>query len=159
MVPLEISSGFSFQGRVSVDAVVICKRRLHRQGDADDAGMAGLRRDNFQSAVMGFNDFPADGQAKAQADIARGEKGRGNAFCGLGSEAGAVVLHFNLEILAAALVPARSAGGHPPSVSSGFACRALSMISDKRVFERGAVAGEADGLARWSYCNCAASAD
>src|SRR5277367_5287633 len=77
--------------------------RLHRQRNADDAGVAGLWWDDFQFAVMGLDDFPADSQAEAEADVARCVKGRGNAFGSFGGETGAAVLHFNLEILPAAL--------------------------------------------------------
>jgi len=47
---------------------------VNRQRNANDAGFAGLRRNDFQFAVMGFNNFPADGQTESQANIARGEK-------------------------------------------------------------------------------------
>ena len=102
--------------------------------------------DNFQSAVMSFNDFPAHGQTKAQADITRGEKGGGNAFCGLGSETGAIVLHFNLEILTAtAARPGLQMDIHPGSLRVRL--KRVEHDFGQRVLERGAVASEAECFA------------
>lgn len=61
--------------------------------------MAGVRRDNFQLPAVGFDDFPADGQAQTQTDIARGEKRRRCLLRGFGGEAGTVVLNFDLQVL------------------------------------------------------------
>ena len=72
---------------------------VNGQRNPNDAGFAGLRRNNFQFAVMRLDDFPADGQAESKADIARGKKWRGHLFGGFGGKAGAVVLHFNLQVL------------------------------------------------------------
>ena len=40
-----------------------CRRngRFNRKGNAHDAVLAGLRRNDFQAAVMGLDDFPAHG--------------------------------------------------------------------------------------------------
>ena len=40
--------------------------------------MAGLRAHDFQLAVVGLDDLPADRQAESQADISRGVERRGN---------------------------------------------------------------------------------
>src|SRR5262245_15752523 len=47
--------------------------------------------------MVGFDDFAADGETQAEADVTSSEKGRGGFFGGLGGEASAVVLHFDLE--------------------------------------------------------------
>jgi hypothetical protein len=75
--------------------------RFNRQGHADDARLAGLRGHNFQLAVMCLDDFLADGEAKAEADVARGEKWRRRLLRGFRGESRAVVLNINLQILPA----------------------------------------------------------
>src|SRR3954449_8131281 len=71
------------------------------QGDADDAGLAGAGADQFEFSVMGFDDFAADREAKPQANIAGSEERSRRFLRGLGGEAFAVVLNFDLEAVAA----------------------------------------------------------
>jgi len=59
--------------------------------------MAGVRRDNFQLAVVRLDDFPADGQSHTQTDVARGVKRRGCFLRGFGGKTGAVVLNLDLQ--------------------------------------------------------------
>src|SRR5471032_82998 len=60
--------------------------RINRQQDAHDAGLAGLRRDDLQLAVVRLDDLAADGQAESESHGARGEKWRGHFFGGFGGE-------------------------------------------------------------------------
>ena len=69
------------------------------QSDANEAGLTGLGRDDFEFSVMGLDDFAADGEAEAEADIARGVEGGGRLLPGFGAEARTVVLDFNLHIV------------------------------------------------------------
>ncbi len=108
--------------------------------------MAGLGRDNFQLAVVGLDDFPADGQSQSQTHVARGEKRRGRFSRGLGGKAGPVVLNFNLNVRRAA------AGGIGVQRDADFRLLGIRLERiehdfSQRVFERGAVAGNDHGLA------------
>jgi len=59
---------------------LVCAGGVERQADADDAGFAGFGGDDFEPAMVGFDDFAADGEAEAKADIAGGEKWRRGLF-------------------------------------------------------------------------------
>src|ERR1039457_4548944 len=74
---------------------------VNRQRNANDAGFAGLRRNDFELAVMRFDNLPADGQTESKSHIPRGEERQGRLFGGVGGKAGAVVLDFNLQVLMA----------------------------------------------------------
>ena len=70
---------------------------IERQRDPHQPGVAGFGSNDFQLAMMGLDDFSADGQAQAQANVARGEKRRGCFLDGFGCKAGPIVLHLDLQ--------------------------------------------------------------
>ena len=63
-------AGLAYQLLVSAGGV-------QGETDADDAGFARFGSNNFEPAMVGFDDLAADGQAKAEADVASGEKRSG----------------------------------------------------------------------------------
>ncbi len=108
--------------------------------------LAGLGRDDFQLAAMGLDDLAADRQAEAQADVARREERRRGLLRGLGREAGAVVLHFDLQSLQAV------AAGFRVQANADFRVGRVRLEGvehhlRQRMLERRAVAGEDDRFA------------
>src|SRR6202000_842473 len=71
----------------------------YRQGNAHNARLTGFARKDFQLAVMGFVDFADDRQPQSQSHVARGVEWRGRFLRSLSGETGAVILHFNLQIM------------------------------------------------------------
>ena len=93
--------------------------------------------------MVSLDDFPAGSQAEAEADVARGEKRRGNAFRSLGGEAGAVVLHFYPQIVMAAAILPEQAHIHRRRLR--IRLQRVEHDFRQRMLERGTIAGEVDG--------------
>src|SRR5437868_10435178 len=92
---------------------------------------------------MRFDDLSADGQAKAQSDIPRGEERRRSFFRGFRRKTPAVILYFDLETLARAAIDIGVS--LKPDTNFGIGRIGLQGIEHdfgESVFKRGAIAGE-----------------
>ena len=118
---------------------------VHWQRNAHDAGFAGLRRNDFELAVMRFDDLPADGQPESEPDVPRGEERGGRLSGGFGGKTGAVVLHLNLQILMAEV--AFSVQLDSDSRFLGIGLQGIEHDLGQRVLEGSAVPGNDGGFA------------
>src|SRR5580693_9155046 len=110
--------------------------RFGRQRDTDQSGGRG---DDFEFAVVGLDDFLADGQSQAKAYVAGGIKRGGNLARRLGGEPAASVLHLN----------GHGAVGAAPNRlkfdsdlrALGIGLKGVEQDLGQRVFQGGAVPG------------------
>ena len=70
---------------------------FEREGNANDAGVAGFGTDNFQLAMVGFDNFAADRQTQPQPNIARRKEWSGSLLHRFRSEAGPIILNLDLQ--------------------------------------------------------------
>src|SRR5437660_2900444 len=122
-----------------------CRREFQRQREPNDARPAGFGGDDLQFAMVPLEDLMADHQAQTQTDVARGVKRLRHFFSRIGSEAGAVVLKFDVHPGGAVAVYFRL-HLHGNSRIVWIRLEGIQHHFGQRMLERGTVAGDNDRL-------------